>query len=348
MSWEKQPGFCPSCKAVIAPDSKDCPACGCVFEKWNAKQAREAIGERQAQETRAQAQAQPVYAAAPPPAPEKSSLLKRLSGAGAAASAAALLFWLYSPGKPGPAPEKAQDAGKTGFSYAVPDGWTVASRDEQCRDAGCVIALLRLEGPAGRVNPSITVQLLDRKPEELSAAAFKDQLLAGLKGGYDAAEAGDAGEVVVDGLPSMRLEASGAKHLRLQVAAEVATNVDAYFRDQMAKYPTKSVHTVMAQTSFDRRNPNPVVVTQQAQYAEVDVRKVDGMVLVPLSGNVLRVSYEYDVADEATARHALDGFLGALRVRDRSRPVDRLGSMKPPAQIGAAGLVFAAVFLLLT
>ncbi|MDX6770203.1 MAG: hypothetical protein SF051_11780 [Elusimicrobiota bacterium] len=347
MSWENRPGWCPSCKAAAAPDAKECLACGCVFEKWHAKQARGAMADYAAKESLAQARERPVYEASPPP-PERVPLTRRLAGAATAAAAAGLLYWLYSPGSSAASAPSAAPAGR-GFTLAAPAGWTVASDDPGCRDGGCVVAAYRLEGPATRINPSLTVRLLIRRPSEMAGGALAAELAQGLRGAYAEGEAAPAaGSPTVDGLPVLRVEGRGLKRRRVETVARVATNADAYLRAEQAKNPNKGVYSVMAQVDYSGRNPSAVVVLQEAQYADIEARTEDGMVLVPLRDRFLQVSYEYDEADAATARAAVDAFLAELRVSDRSRPVDRIGPAKPAVQFGAIGLVMAAVFLLLT
>lgn len=350
MSWENQPGFCPSCKAAAAPDATECLACGCVFEKWRAKQARGAMADFAGKESLAQARSQPAYDVAAP-APQRSSVARRLAGAAVGAGAAGLLYWLYSPGRPAVSAPEAQDAGKGAFSYVVPAGWSVVSQDPGCRDYGCVIASLRLDGASGHANPSITLGFFDRGPESMGGSArsaLEAEQAASLKNGYVSGEVGPPTEVLIDGLPAVKVEGVGVKRERVQTVAEASMNAQAYLREQQAKNPGRGIYTVWAQQDPTGRNPSAFVVTQQAQYSDVETRKTGGLVLVPLRGRFLRVAYEYDHVYAGAGEAAVAEFLAELRVKERSRPVDRLGPLKPPAQFGALGLVMAAVFLLLT
>jgi hypothetical protein len=350
VSWQNQPGFCPSCKAASAPDATECLACGCVFEKWRAKQARGEMSAYAGKESLAQARFQPAYDVAPT-VPEKSSVARRLAGAAAGAGAAGLLFWLYSPGQPAAAAPSSQDAGKGAFSYAVPAGWSIVSQDPACRDYSCVIASFRLDGPSGYANPNITLGFFDRGPESMAGsarAALEAEQAASLKNGYVSGDVGPASEITVDGLPAVKIEGTGVKRERIQLVAEASMNAQAYLRQQEAKNPGRGIYTVWAQQDPTGRNPSAYVVTQQAQYRDTESRKTDGAVLIPLRGRFLRVSYEYDHVFAGAGEAAVAEFLAGLRVKERSRPVDRLGPLKPPAQVGAMGLVMAAIFLLLT
>lgn len=323
MSWDKQPSaprVCPVCGAAAPEGAADCRACGVVFAKWRAKQ--EAL-----------AAAPAAMPAAPSAAAADSarSPLRRLLGAALLAAGGWSAYRLRSPGVPGPAPDGARDAPGGAFAYAVPAGWKVASEDPSCRDAGC--AALRLtpelpeDAPKDKVHPSLAVSFVPRPPAALRDAAFAGEAAAEIKAGYDAGDARAARGRVVDGLPAQAFEGAGTKRLRLETAPRVAMNAQAYLAEQERKDPKKGFYSVMAKVDLTRPNANPYVVVQEAQYADVDARLADRVVYVPLRGRLLKAAFRWDESDAAAGEAAADAFLSSLRVKDRSRPVDRLGGL---------------------
>lgn len=342
MTWDKQPTHCPACTAAIVPDSAECAACGCVFAKWHAKAAREDLGARREKEVLAERRFQPAYDAPPPPKEESTPWLKRLAGVLCVAGAVSGTSWMLAPGGSGPAPEKLEAAGAVSFSFVPPTGWAVESRDPGCKDAGCVIAAYRLQGPRDRMNPGLQVRVLDEPPGR-SRAELVELVKASLSSGYDRAGAPAVVEdLVVDGLPALRVETTGSKRMRVKTQDEVAMSAQAYL-EQTGK------HMVMARFDPTGRNPTAYVVTQEAQFSEFDVNKVDGVVLVPMRRKLVRLSYEYDRADAAVGEAAVKELLGGLRVPkdSRARPYDRLGDRNGLAMAAVSALGLFGVALLL-
>jgi hypothetical protein len=188
-------------------------------------------------------------------------------------------------------------------------------------------------------------RLMDRAPG-LARGELVDEIAGELKAGFQSFEGVRVADAVVDGLPALRVEGTGTRHMRVKTQDEVSMNAQAYLRDQEAKNPNRGIYTVMARQDVTGRNPSAYVVMQEAQYAEFDARTVNGVVLVPMREKHIRVSYEYDASDSSTGEAAVKEFLDGLRVRSRSRPVDRLGYKRGLAQAGVLAAGFGSLFLL--